>query len=243
MAELNKLIKISMDDNQIKQVVSVDIMKLTADEMVISNQAEYECGADALGDISSRISDLDDMRKKIKSPILEAGRVVDDMFRAPLAHGRQAKEIIKIKMLDYIERVAIERKKAEILAEHIALEEKKKAEDLALAAMEDGDDEKAQQILDDVDLTPKPNAAIVMPKAKGVSTRTNWKASVTDIGALISAVAEGKAPITLLTVDISAANKFAKAVRDTLNVPGLIFYNDATLASRKKCLNNAAEEF
>lgn len=233
MPELSKLIKISMDQEQINKVVTVDLMKLKADALLVSDQAEYEIAADLIGDISSRINELDDMRKTVKAPILEAGRNIDDMFKVPLDQGKTAKKIIQTKMLDYVAVVEYEKKLAEAEAAKLALEQKKKAEGEALALMAAGDDEAAQEILDNMDMMPVPAKIIDSPKASGISTRSNWKCKLIDLNKLIRSIIQGKAPISLIQLDTMAANKYAKAVRDTLEIEGLEFYNDATLAVRK----------
>ncbi len=38
---------------------------------------------------------------------------------------------------------------------------------------------------------------------------------------MVKAVAEGKAPLTMLMVDMKAANALAKALKSAFNVPGL----------------------
>lgn len=233
MAELNKLVTISMDDEQIKKVVSIDVMKIHADTLQVKDNLDYELAADMIGNISSRITELDNMRKKLKTPILEAGRNIDAMFKVPLDQGRAAKKTVQTKMLDYVAKVEQERQEAEAQAAKKAEEAKLKAEEEALALMANGDDEAAQEILDNVDIMPVPTKTIESPKAAGISTRSNWKCRVTDLNLLIRSIIKGVAPISLIQIDTIAANKYAKALKDTLPIEGLEFYNDETLAVRK----------
>jgi hypothetical protein len=233
MPELSKLIKVSMDQEQINKVVAVDVMKLKASDLVVSNQTEYEDAADTLGAISNRITELDAMRKTVKAPILEAGRNIDAMFKVPLEQGRAAKKTVQSKMLDYVALVEYGKKLAEEQAAKIAKEQKEKAEEEALALIANGDDDAAQEILDNVDMMPVPTETIESPKAAGISTRANWKCRVIDLNKLVRSIMQGKAPIDLIQVNQTVANQYAKAMRDTLKIEGLEFYNDATLAVRK----------
>jgi len=234
MPELIKMDDVSISNQQLQQVKSVNDMKLAAIEIEVHDQIQYEIAADYIGDITSRIAELDAMRKKLKAPILEAGKNIDDMFRGPLENGRLAKKLIQTKMLDYVAVVEYEKELAEKAAAKAADEVKQKAEEEALALIANGDDDAAQQILDAADLQPGPINIIESPKAEGISTRANWKAKLLDLRTLVAAIADGKAPISLVMLDTSAANKYAKALRNTMKVPGLDFYNDATLAVRKK---------
>jgi len=71
-------------------------------------------------------------------------------------------------------------------------------------------------------------------KAAGVSTRENWKAKVTDIKKLCAAVAKGTVPITYVLPNDSALNARAKSDKGTLNIPGVLAYNEPIVAGRTK---------
>lgn len=229
-----KLIDITMNKAELTTLVTVDFMEQKAREVVISDLYSYELAANMVGDITSRITEREDMRKKVKAPILEAGRKVDAMFKVPIKQGEKVKAIIKDKMIVYQRKVASERREAEEKANKTAQEVKCKTEAQALDLMTNGEEDAAQELLDNMDMAPNPTSVIPSLKVKGVSSRANWKAEVTDLLKLVKAVSKGQAPINLLTVDISAANRYAKVIRDTLEVQGLRFYNDETLVVRQK---------
>lgn len=233
MDDLTKMVSISMDTGAVKKMANAEHFLGYAEKIIVTNDHDYEQAADLIGDIASRIKKFDDMRKQLKAPVLEAGRNIDNLFREPIDQGVAAKKILESKMLDYLAVVDKRRQEEQAQADKRAAEQKKKAEAEALTLMEAGDDEGAQEVLDNVDLMPEPLPLATTPKAKGIGTRANWKARIIDLHRLVKAVSCGVAPITLLMVDTSAANKYAKAVRDTLTVPGLEFYNDASLTVRK----------
>jgi hypothetical protein len=80
-------------------------------------------------------------------------------------------------------------------------------------------------------------AAPIMPtyqKASGVSTRENYKARVTDIKKLCAAVAKGTVPVSYVEPNMPALNARAKADRLTMNVPGVVPYNDPIVAGKSR---------
>lgn len=233
MAEIIKLPNIAISEDQTNQIESVQIMNKTANEITVNDQQEYEFAADLLGDISNRIRQLDEIRKKLKAPILEAGRNIDNLFKIPIELGNTAKKLTQGKMLDYVAKVELERQEAELKLAREAEKLKKEAEAEALALIANGEDEAAQEILDNVDVMPTPSNVIEKPKASGVSTRSNWKCKVIDMEKLLKAILDKRAPISLIQINTVSANKYAKAVRNTLSIPGLEFYNDPNIAVRK----------
>ena len=101
---------------------------------------------------------------------------------------------------------------------------REEAERLALAALAEqhgATEETVSEILD----TPMPVApAFVQPTyqaAKGISTTTRYVAEVFDMKLLCIAVASGKASIELIQPNMSALNKMASAMRETMNIPGV----------------------
>lgn len=67
--------------------------------------------------------------------------------------------------------------------------------------------------------TPRPFAPA--PRVDGVGFRQAWSAEVTDLLALVRAVAAGQQPITLLQPNMPVLNQMARALKGALNVPGV----------------------
>jgi hypothetical protein len=67
----------------------------------------------------------------------------------------------------------------------------------------------------------------------GVFYRVTWKATVIDLMKLVKAVAEGKAPIAYLEANMTALNAAAKSYRNTLDIPGVLQYNEPVQSKRK----------
>lgn len=70
------------------------------------------------------------------------------------------------------------------------------------------------------------------PAAKGISTRSNWRAELTDKNALIAAAVNNPMFAALLVVDEKAANGMAKSLKENFNVPGLKAVEEKVMSSR-----------
>jgi hypothetical protein len=121
-------------------------------------------------------------------------------------------------------------RKAQEEAEREAEEERLRA---AIVAEEAGASEPEVQAIVDA-----PVVAVAQPvaptyaKAAGVSGRDNWKAKVTDFPALVKAAAKDKSLLAYLLPNEQALNNRAKADKQTLNVPGVVPWNDRIISGR-----------
>lgn len=232
---------ISINEEELERVQSLALMKANAETTVVEDNNQYLMAGEFISRITIRIHELEAIRKKLKAPILEAGHNVDDLFRRPIQQGKEAKRTIQTTMLKYTTKIKEEQRQADVEAAKKLEEQKEKSEQKALEEMEAGNEEAAQEILDKIDIpyTQEYLNDPVLPKAPGISARSNWKCCLVDFTKLVQAVAQNKAPINLIQLNQTAANQYAKAVKDTLQVPGLEFYNDETLAVRTKGVNNA----
>ena len=70
-------------------------------------------------------------------------------------------------------------------------------------------------------------------KLAGVSSRKVWKAGITDRAAAIKAMANDPAYQHLLTIDESALNKLAAAMKNpNCPIAGVVFYEDSVISAR-----------
>ena len=82
------------------------------------------------------------------------------------------------------------------------------------------------------DLAPAPYVAPTGGDVKGLSTRSKYKAEVTDMGAFLQAVAARPELQNLVRADQSALNKMAGALKSALSIPGVRVYAERQLSSR-----------
>lgn len=81
-------------------------------------------------------------------------------------------------------------------------------------------------------LPPPPPVIAELPRVEGVSVRETWVAEVVAMMALVEAVAVGRAPLALITVDKVALAQFARSTRGTIAVPGVRFTARKDISSR-----------
>jgi hypothetical protein len=74
--------------------------------------------------------------------------------------------------------------------------------------------------------------AVEAPKAEGVTFRENWQWEVTDLAALVRAVAEAKAPADAVTVNGPVVTKLVKALKANANLPGVRVWDAGTAVVR-----------
>jgi hypothetical protein len=114
------------------------------------------------------------------------------------------------------ERRAEEERRA---AEARRLEEESRLEEAA-ALEAAGENGLAHQVLEAPSFVPPPAVPRSTPKVAGMAIRGTWRAECTDLMALVGAVAEGKASLSLLAVNESALNARAKSDKEHFSIPG-----------------------
>lgn len=121
--------------------------------------------------------------------------------------------------------------------ERLAAEARKKEEEerllQAIALEESGADKATIASLIEAPATfvPAPVAAPTYTASKAVIMRDHWTAEVTDLHALVKAVAKDKSKLNLLSPNMPALNSLAKALKDTMVVPGVRAVNNRIAAS------------
>lgn len=225
------------------------------ESMVIDSQETYDLAADELKAIKTKAKTLEDQRTAITGPINKALKAINDLFRGPTQYLEQAEKIIKTKMLTYSteqERIAAEerrRAEAAVRAEQERLAREAAAKEAAAKAEADaliaaGNAEKAAEVQANAAIEAASLAAtaqvmtapvveVSVAKVAGISTRSVWKAECTDKAALIAFVAANPQFLNLLDVNTSALNQMAKAMKDTMQIPGVRAYEDKTLAASR----------
>lgn len=92
--------------------------------------------------------------------------------------------------------------------------------ELAEEAEKGGDQQRAETILDTKIEVPPMNSAPVA-KAQGISYTVRWAAQITDLRALVEAVAAHKVPIETLVPNMIFLNQQARSFKDKLSIPGI----------------------
>lgn len=199
-------------------------MLTKAKEYIISTVEQYAGAATQLNEIKAKSKELEEKRKGIVGPMNEAVKRVNEFFRAPLQFLADAEAAIKRSMITFDNEQNRIRREEEARLQEIARKEQerltKAAEKKAATAEAKGDTWKAEEIRESVPVVAAPVLAD-KPKVAGIAMRTTWSGEVTNKMELIKAVAEGKAPATLLDVNMPALNQMARALKEEMNYPGV----------------------
>jgi len=172
----------------------------------------------------------------VKGPAYQAYRAILDKFNEgdrPLESAeRQVKaEIAKWDAEQERIRQELQRKAEE---EARKAEEEERLRVATLAEASGATEAEVNSIVDAPVTVVAPPVAPTYQKASGVSTRENWKAKVVDIKKLCAAIGKGQVPVTYVLPNESVLNNRAKADRATLNIPGVVAYNDPVVSGRSR---------
>lgn len=198
-----------------------------AEKVVIDTNDGYEQAAGMFKEINEKIKAMDAKRKSMTKPLDESKKRIMDFFRGPIDFLEKAKKTVKRAMIVYQDKLEQDRIEAQKEADRLAEKEAKYqaglAEKRAARAEKKGDIDKAEEIREEKEEihVVAPIVASMKPKSKGVAIRENWSAKVVDKKALIKAVAEGRAPETLIIVDMKVANQMARALKGSMGFDGL----------------------
>ena len=167
----------------------------------------------------------------IKKPVLQAEK--DDQALIDKEKARLAGELTEYRAKVEAERREAQRKAEEeaaaiAKAEQERLEREAREEQLKLAVELDlaGDHEQAESVLNEtVVVEPIVAAPVVVQAAAparfaGSTGRVNYSAKVTDLKALVRAIAEGKAPLESVQANDTFINQQARAFKEGFNMPG-----------------------
>jgi hypothetical protein len=223
------------------------------ESMAIDSPETYELAADELMAIKSKSKQLEEQRTSITGPINKALKAVNDLFRGPSDYLASAEKMIKGKMIAYTteqERIAAEerrRAEAAIRAEQERIARETAEREAAAKAEADkllaeGNAEAAAEVQAQAAIEAASMAAtaevmtapvIEAPsnKVQGISSRSVWKARVTDKAELIAFVAANPQFANILDVNMSALNQMAKAMKGAMKIGGAEAYEEKTLAA------------
>lgn len=205
-----------------------------ARSIVIDGPEMFEVAAEELKEVKARFSTLEARRKAITGPIDAAKKEVMDLFRPALEFYTTAEGIIKLAMTSY--NAAVEKTRKE---EEARLREAAEAERLALQIKavdleSEGKHEEAAVAEATSMLISAPPPVTEAPKASGVSFRDQWEAEVVDLVALCRWVVEHPDQATLIVPNTQALNGIAKALKGSLNIPGVRPVCKQIVSSRSK---------
>lgn len=224
-----------------KQTAEVNkiVAKFTPD-FTVKTVADAQITVADLTVIKTAYSKVDEARKSFTRPLDDLKKRFMDLFRPAETELKNAEAIAKRALLDY---QAEERRKAEEAERKARAEAEaaRKAEEERLrqeqeAAELAGDMRKAEELEQEkaaIESMPEVVPPVVdAPKIQGVSTSKLWKGRVTNMSALLKHIVDSGNFENLVEVNQSALNQLAKSTKGTLNIPGVEFYAEESMAVR-----------
>ena len=215
-----------------EQALACEKMLRVAREFVIDTPEMLDTAADELKKIKAKSKDLEDQRKRMTKPLDDSKKQIMDFFRGPLQFLADAESAIKRAMLTFSREQERKRQEAEAAAREKARKEQERLEARAKAAAEKGQEEKAEQLMQQAESVPVPIVPQAAQAPAGISMRETWRAEVVDKMALIKAVAAGEVPDLVLIVDMKVLNAQARALKSALRYPGVQAVSEQTVAAR-----------
>ena len=212
----------------------------------IDSPMMYAQAGEELKGIKGKQKALDEDRKSITKPLDEVKKSIMAKYEEPTRILNEAEAVLKGSMLAYSNEQEQQRRleqakldeAARVERERLAAEAAQREEE-AKAAAEAGNAVEAERIASEAaalqataSMTTAPVVAQSVEKVSGISTRTNWKAEVTDMLALVKFVAANPHMIDLLQVNTTTLNQHAKATKDNTKIDGVRVYSEQVLASR-----------
>ena len=187
---------------------------------VVESDENYEKGSQVLNYLKTQTTNLDNLRKHFKQPILESGRRIDNFFKELTHPAKEAIEIVNDKMAVWWRKREEERQKA-LDEARIAEAERMKAENERERIRRDMEQEGVE--VEEEDLPELPPAVIVpeAPTSSGTTVRKTWTFTVMD---------EKKVPRIYLTLN-------DKAIRDSIrdgvrDIPGLEIFEEVNFSKK-----------
>lgn len=212
-----------------KENKEVAIIVQEAQQIVISNNEQYQGAASYLKKIKGKSSELDTLRKSLTAPLDLSKRKIMELFKFPIEMLQKAEHLIKAGMIEYTEKQErIRREQEEKLRKAAEAEEtrKRKAlEERARKAEEQGKLEKAEELREKAEEV-KVEAPILADRVetpKGVSYREQWDFRIIDVNII---------PREYLVPNETMLRKFAIATKGQVPVAGIEFYSEKVVSSR-----------
>lgn len=212
-------------------VQQASAMLANAEAFQVQTADDYRLAAETLKSVKGRQHELKSLRETITKPMLAALEAARALFRKPEATLAHAEALLKSAMSDFDERQERERREAQRRLDEAAERERRRLAQQAERAAAKGDADRAAELKDRAAMVVAPIAQEERPAVAGVSRRETWRAEVTDLRALVRAIADGHVPLAAIEANQRFLNGQAKALRAELRYPGVRAVPERTIAS------------
>lgn len=94
-----------------------------------------------------------------------------------------------------------------------------------------GEAEAAERVLDEPAPAPPPPPPTRVPQVKGIAGRDIWRFEVTDLMALVKAVAAGSVPLAAVEASTKALGQQARSLQKEMRWPGVRVWSERSIAA------------
>lgn len=214
----------------------------TVDSIEIHDDESFGMVGDLKKDLNHYRRKLEDKRLSLVQPLKKVSGDIDAMFKAPRDRIDQVLGKCTKKMNDYAQRQENIKREARRLEAQEAQEREDRLRAAAVTTREatsNADNEIAVELdrqadvaAADVVAAPKARSAPVRGDKSSVSVTKTWKAEVIDVKAVCAAVAAGKLPASIISVNQSEIDGLARAVETEATRDGIKYFQHVSTVVR-----------
>lgn len=217
-----------------------------AQEVVVDSPLTNQRAADIRNEWVAKAKAIEAVRRKLKKPVLEAGRQIDALFNPSIKTLKKAADIVSKQMTAYTQRLLEERRQRQLQEERRAESERERHLRLAAEARQRADRQRAdaekawearqrQKLLraaerDDARAEEhEAKARAIVPSIvpdpetpEGIVMAEVWDYEIVDQDKLFEAAATSHRHLrALFTIDRAALKRQVLATKDTMPIPGV----------------------
>jgi hypothetical protein len=198
--------------------------------LTITTAQDYDRAAEFTKQVKSLSKRIKNYWEPLKKSARASWQSLVDREKELLTPLEKAETEVKTKMAAYQRKVQEEERAARLLAEKLKREEAERLLAQATEAADQGNEMESEILLAQAEIveSTKPAVQIQKPTATGVSTRTLYRARITNEKQVPVEVAG----VVIRPVDLSAINKLAQASKGKLQIPGIEIYEEQSVAVR-----------
>lgn len=226
----------SIDATEIDEIqqlsTAVESWPVKAQAVTVVDTGSYQIAANLLLDIKG-------LRTEIEStfgPIVQKAHAAHKEAVAQRKKHEEplqtAEKLIKGRMGTW-QRAEEQRQREE--AARLAAEAQRRDEEVRLREAEqleaDGETEAAERVLDEPAPAPPPPPPTRVPEVKGISGRDVWKYEVTDLMALVKAVAARDVPLAAVEASAKVLGQQARSLQGEMKWPGVRVWSERSIAA------------
>lgn len=203
-----------------------------AQAVEVCDDAAYEQAGGLRVGIDNKRKGGEKVVEAVCGPLYKRWKEFRAWLQAPVDLRTQAAKVLSDKRLAYERKKQAEADRVRREQEEAARKEQARLDRLAAEraarAEAKGDTEKAEEIRQTVPQVPLPipSLAPILPKVAGIAKQQYWFAEVTDLPALITAVAAGEVPTEAILANDAWLKKTASALKTAMKYPGVRVWDE-----------------